>query len=180
MQILNHLVGKTTQNKTSTISNSSSGTNALMVKDLGNNVDKDYIEMMIGSGRNYNFVPFMFISDLKNDFNRNFVSVFGNIALLMPFGYFILLIFKSINTLGKHTLAGFTFAFSIETIQFLISYIVRFHYRSVDIDDLILNTIGTVIGYLMLLLMISAIEKFFNITLEIKPSGERSNVQKAN
>ncbi|MFZ3102924.1 MAG: DUF4367 domain-containing protein [Desulfitobacteriaceae bacterium] len=41
IQMFNHIVGKTTQNKTQTISNNSSGTNTPMVKDLGNNVDKE-------------------------------------------------------------------------------------------------------------------------------------------
>lgn len=41
LQMFNHIVGKTTQNKTQTISNNGSGTNTPMVKDLGNNVDKE-------------------------------------------------------------------------------------------------------------------------------------------
>lgn len=41
LQMLNHIVGKTTQNKTETISNNGSGTNTPMLKDLGNNVDKE-------------------------------------------------------------------------------------------------------------------------------------------
>lgn len=41
LQMLTHIVGKTTQNKTQTISNNGSGTNTPMVKDLGNNVDKE-------------------------------------------------------------------------------------------------------------------------------------------
>lgn len=144
--------------------------------------DKRYIEDSIkyGFGTNFNFVPFIFIYDLKNNFARNFVPVFGNIALMMPLGYLIPLIFKRINNLTKVILAGLISAFSIETSQFLISFILGFKYRSVDIDDLILNTIGMLIGYLTLILMIPVIEIFFDLTLEIKPSGKRSNVQKVN
>lgn len=41
IQMFNHIVGKTTQNKTQTIINNGSGTNTPMVKDLGNNIDKE-------------------------------------------------------------------------------------------------------------------------------------------
>lgn len=41
LQIINHIVGKTTQNKTQTITNNSFGTNTPMVQNLGDHVDKE-------------------------------------------------------------------------------------------------------------------------------------------
>ena len=122
-----------------------------------------------GIGRKFNFVPFMFIKDLISNISRDRIPVFGNMVLLFPLGYLVPIIFKKINNLIKAALVGLVIAISIETLQFIISYFLGFRYRSVDVDDLILNTTGTVIGYLMLILTIPMFENFSRITLEIKP-----------
>ena len=43
---------------------------------------------------------------------------------------------------------GFTVSVAIELLQLFFSYI-GLGFRSLDIDDLILNTFGTVIGYII-------------------------------
>ena len=37
----------------------------------------------------------------------------------------------------------------VETTQHILNIMVGFHYRSVDIDDVILNTLGGMLGYLL-------------------------------
>jgi len=142
--------------------------------------DKRYIAFNVehGIGRKFNFVPFMFIKDLISNISRDRIPVFGNMVLLFPLGCLVPLIFKRINNLVKTTLVGLVIAIGIETLQFIISYFLGFRYRSVDVDDLILNTTGTVIGYLMLILTIPMIENLSRITLEIKPSGKNRIVTK--
>lgn len=141
--------------------------------------DKRFINYNIVNqyGVHFNFIPFMFIKDLLKDFAMNSRAVFGNIALFMPLGYLMPLIFKKVNNLANAALVGLIFALGVEGSQLVISLILGFNYRSVDIDDLILNTTGTVIGYLIIILMIPLIEKFFDINLEVKPTGKKSVVQ---
>ncbi len=47
-------------------------------------------------------------------------------------------------------MAGFVISAMIELMQFSISYINNWNYRVTDVDDLILNVLGTIIGFLLL------------------------------
>ena len=51
------------------------------------------------------------------------------------------LIYKKFNTFGKVTLFGFLMSLTIEILQ------LPFAVRASDVDDLILNTAGCVVGY---------------------------------
>ena len=143
--------------------------------------DKRYIAFNVehGIGRKFNFVPFMFIKDLISNVSRDRIPVFGNMVLLFPLGYLVPIIFKKINNLVKTALVGLVIAIGIETLQFIISYFLGFKYRSVDVDDLILNTTGAVIGYLILRLMIPVVEKFFDTKLETKPLNKKNSVSES-
>lgn len=66
---------------------------------------------------------------------------FGNIGMFLPVGFFPALLWKRI-TWWKALFIGFFLSLSIETIQFFIN-------RGTDLDDLILNTLGALIGYLV-------------------------------
>lgn len=63
----------------------------------------------------------------------------GNIAMFMPLGFFPGLLWRK-WTWWKALLVGFCTSFTIEFVQFFIG-------RSTDIDDVILNTTGAVMGY---------------------------------
>ena len=41
----------------------------------------------------------------------------------------------------------------IEFLQFFIGVILQYNYRSVDVDDIILNVIGAMIGYIIYLII---------------------------
>lgn len=62
-----------------------------------------------------------------------------NVVLFIPFGFFVSAFIKDGHSLRKTTCAGFFFSLLIEASQLLNN-------RSTDIDDLILNTIGALIG----------------------------------
>ena len=67
---------------------------------------------------------------------------FGNIAWFIPFGFFLPMIIKR-NHFLIIILAGFLFSLVIETSQFV------FYKGVAELDDLILNTSGVAIGYLL-------------------------------
>jgi glycopeptide antibiotics resistance protein len=76
-------------------------------------------------------------------------QIFGNVFLLMPFA-FSMLYFKWVKSYRRAIGYSMICTLTIESIQFLqnVYYCLFFLglRRSVDIDDIILNTIGAIIG----------------------------------
>jgi glycopeptide antibiotics resistance protein len=60
--------------------------------------------------------------------------------------------------------------FMNETAQFLLMVIWGFSYRVVDINDVILNTIGVLIGYILFLIVTWSLRGIVKV-FRIKPSG---------
>ena len=89
-----------------------------------------------------NLVPFRTIRNYVkySGFLHTMINIFGNIIIFVPFGILLAEIFPKTRNILK--ILGITFAtsFFVEFIQFFIGI-------SVDIDDLILNLLGSVIGY---------------------------------
>lgn len=88
-----------------------------------------------------NLIPFREILRYEvgtSEFNR---QVIGNIILFIPFGFFISNYCK-IKGLGTITIVSFLTSFVIETVQHFIG-------RSFDVDDIILNVVGGIIGFLV-------------------------------
>lgn len=81
-----------------------------------------------------NWIPF---TDLSG---RNIIGMVLNIALFIPFGGFVTLYFKEFQGLKNILITGFLMSLSIEILQLAT-------YRATDVDDLIMNTLGVVIGY---------------------------------
>lgn len=65
-----------------------------------------------------------------------------NIILFIPFGFLIPLIWKKMRSLYRTIFAGFSFSLLIEISQLLNN-------RRTDIDDLIMNTFGAVVGFVI-------------------------------
>jgi glycopeptide antibiotics resistance protein len=63
----------------------------------------------------------------------------GNIAIFLPIGFFIALLWRKPRW-WKSLFAGFATSFVIEFVQFFIG-------RSTDIDDIILNSAGALVGF---------------------------------
>ncbi len=80
----------------------------------------------------YNFVPF-------DSMGIGFVL---NIIMCVPLGFLLPLIFKEYRKCNKTVLTGVIFSLLIEFTQI-------FNFRATDIDDLMTNTCGTLIGYLI-------------------------------
>ena len=96
----------------------------------------------------FNIVPFktikLFTIGYKYglvSFNAYFTNVFGNILVFMPYGFFIPMLFKKINTYIKFIIFIFLIVLLIEISQFFTMS------GSFDIDDMILNLLGASIAY---------------------------------
>ena len=57
-------------------------------------------------------------------------------------------------------LVGLISSIGIESVQALISFILGITYRSTDIDDVILNTIVMIMGFVMLKPVLPMVNKF--------------------
>ncbi|WP_419471597.1 VanZ family protein [Gottfriedia acidiceleris] len=84
-----------------------------------------------------NLIPLIKLFNEFSNIKQFIINIFGNIILFVPFGYLLTSIKKS----KKVILIGLFLSVSIEVIQYTMSF------RTSDIDDVILNTIGTYIGY---------------------------------
>ena len=93
-----------------------------------------------------NFVPFVaLIKTYKTASLWQFLRLFlGNIGWFVPYGIFLPLIWK--KEFWQTVLFGALFSFFIELSQFLFKKGVT------ELDDLILNTFGVLLGYLIFLL----------------------------
>ncbi len=95
------------------------------------------IRRSLGMGENpiiggYNFVPFESLG----------IGFVLNIVMFMPFGFLLSLIWKEYRNIKKIVVTGAVFSLLIELTQI-------FNFRATDVDDLLTNTCGTCIGYLL-------------------------------
>lgn len=84
-----------------------------------------------------------------------FINVLGNLILLAPLSFFIALLWKRFRSFKNNVLFCFIISFSIEFLQFFTDM------RTTDIDDLILNTIGAIIGFYIFKLFEKLYLRFF-------------------
>ena len=82
------------------------------------------------------------------------VNIFGNICAFVPFGFMLALINENYRKLISVTVITFIFSLTVELLQ-LISRVGIF-----DVDDLFLNTIGGILGYLVFKVLNSIRKKF--------------------
>lgn len=88
-----------------------------------------------------NFIPFKEIMRYKYTSNLFYKNVLGNVLLFIPFGYFVNNMLKNKKVVVSIIITLIT-SLSIEIIQMNIG-------RSFDIDDIILNVCGGIIGYVI-------------------------------
>ncbi|MCS1351502.1 VanZ family protein [Mechercharimyces sp. CAU 1602] len=96
----------------------------------------------------YNLVLFQTISG-----SITFINIYGNLLLMLPLGILLPLIYDGKLNKSKKTIPILFFIIlSIEVIQLIVSYIdAKFsewpYSRSFDVDDLMLNFAGAILGY---------------------------------
>lgn len=103
-----------------------------------------------------NFIPIIPLIDnlLPIDTMHIFLIIkntFGNILLFIPFGFLAPLIFKKITNLKYIILSSFMISLSIELLQLIENIIsISENTRITDINDIILNVLGAILGYIIL------------------------------
>ncbi len=98
----------------------------------------------------FNLVPFTEILRYKVGTHGFRMNVIGNILIFVPFGYFVSSYVKATKISHILVISAITSA-TVEFVQ-------RFIGRSFDIDDILLNVVGAIIGFL-LYIGFSAIKK---------------------
>ena len=86
-----------------------------------------------------NLHPFL----MFKQFRLASTQVIGNLVMLLPLGIYIPLLFPRISGFFKVFMICLLVSVSIELMQLITSV------RSTDIDDVILNTSGAVVGYII-------------------------------
>ena len=95
----------------------------------------------------FNIIPFQSILEFtklmfSGYFSRGFINIIGNILVFAPFGYFIPLLYKKFQNIITVISAGFFVSVVFEVCQYFL------YLGSFDIDDIILNSLGTISGFL--------------------------------
>ncbi len=80
--------------------------------------------------------------------SREFLILIGNLVAFMPLGMLVPQI-TGRRSLLMVFVVGLALSFAIEAGQLAISIALGFAYRSADIDDVIVNVAGAVVGYLI-------------------------------
>lgn len=109
---------------------------------------ESYGRIVIGEGEyHYNLIPF-------REIRRFWVyreqvgtiawltNLFGNVLGFLPYGFILPIISRNLRNCWTIIFSGFLFSLLVETIQ-LVTKVGSF-----DVDDLILNTLGVILGYL--------------------------------
>ena len=93
-----------------------------------------------------NLIPFVNLLDYP-ELRPILLNVIGNTAMFLPIGIIFPSVFRELNTHGKTIAAGVGLSLTIEILQ------LPFFDRVTDIDDLILNSLGYLLGYGIFLLL---------------------------
>ena len=77
-----------------------------------------------------------------------------NILLFIPLGFLLPIIWPNTNKIKQVVLSGVSFSLLIELSQLFTN-------RQTDIDDVLMNTLGTILGYLLFSILIRIVKKTF-------------------
>lgn len=91
----------------------------------------------------YNLIPLHTILRYINSWEGFSLTdeFFGNILAFLPFGFFMPLLFGKLDTRARVAAISFFLSLCVECAQF------TFRVGAFDVDDLILNTVGGMIGF---------------------------------
>jgi glycopeptide antibiotics resistance protein len=107
--------------------------------------------------RSNNFVPFktiifyLYIADVN--LNIRIENLAGNVVGFIPLGFILPLLLKKFQRLSAVMAASLCLSLTYEILQLL------FEFGSFDVDDLILNTLGGMLGYIPAMLFIYFMRK---------------------
>ena len=91
-----------------------------------------------------NVIPFANLLDYP-EIRDVLINVIGNTTMFIPLGIVWPIVYKDLNTHKKVIFAGVGCSSCIEILQ------LPFYDRVTDVDDLILNSLGFIVGYMLYL-----------------------------
>ena len=142
--------------------------------------DRDSIDMNSPVSQ---LIPFAFVFDIIKESaeiknigmffqNSSVYTVLFNILMFMPFGMYLRYYFK--NDLKKTVIFSFLFSLFLEITQLTGLYFIYPHpYRLFDVDDLIINTLGTIFGYFIMGLFVNALPSREEIDISSLEEGKQ-------
>ena len=74
-------------------------------------------------------------------FSLFMINIVGNIAAFIPFGFFLPIISRRSRLWYNTVMFGFIWSLTLETLQLI------FKVGSIDVDDMLLNTLGAAAGF---------------------------------
>ena len=74
---------------------------------------------------------------------NSFENLVGNVMIFVPFGFLLPMVFEKKKSFFLMMIMAFAFVFGIEVFQLVSGF------GAVDVDDIILNCLGAVMGYLV-------------------------------
>lgn len=114
---------------------------------------------------NINLIPFVnyinsfFVTGVNKTM---FLQLGGNILLAIPYGVAVPFFMKH-KKRSNYIAVALIFPLSIEILQLIIGVVTQTMYRTVDIDDVILNFIGCIIGYVIYKILPNFMKEFFAV-----------------
>ncbi len=96
--------------------------------------------------RSCNFVPLKTIIaflQMQSNYDIIFINLVGNIVAFIPMGFLLPIVFAKISSIRKTISVVFLATFFIEVTQYILGV------GMCDIDDVILNTLGGIIGFII-------------------------------
>ena len=93
--------------------------------------------------RSLNLVPFQVFQETWGmPEPKKIAQTAANVVMFVPLGFLMPVAFRRMRSFGRTALSLVLFSFAIEFTQYFTG-------RSADIDDLMLNTLGGILGYLI-------------------------------
>lgn len=113
---------------------------AAFLKSIADNWNRGVILSGLSTA---NFVPLKTIKMYIRYADRlnSFENIVGNIVIFMPFGFLVPFTWKKNHGVGMIFALGFIFSMGVELTQLISGF------GAFDVDDLILNTLGAILGY---------------------------------
>lgn len=107
-----------------------------------------------GTWRQANWHLFRAWREAWNNFSeKNWLNVFLNIGMFAPLGVLLPLLSRKLRAWPRALGMGFLTSLAIETVQYLLG-------RGLfDVDDLFCNTLGTMLGYWLVMAVLCALRK---------------------
>ena len=114
-----------------------------------------------------NYIPFKtIVESMSSGYTYGIIRALGgNLVLLMPLAIFLPLLNDKFISLSKITLFALATSIGIESVQFMFSLFLGYNYRMTNIDDVILNTIGAMISFIIFIPILSYVKPTFKLSI---------------